>query len=738
MLKLFKYCFAYRCLFVLLALCQISVAQTKFADTSKNNPVCQYRQHLKARVIPVKIPVFDPAQKTNNLKNNPDAYTGKVSDIITQALPELRHPAVGIMPIQTPKISLSGARHYTTRQTLEGIEVYGSHIQAAVGKQGDMYLLNALVFDVNNLTQYPNTHQPINRQAIEQFLADKFMIILPQNNVSMLTTLFFASPNVAQLAVKVVAETPDHMDYREFVFAANGQLLYDRDLTHHYRNPKHQPKDKNETTAQAQAYVFNPDPLTSAQKQYGVSANYRDNNDNDNSALTAQRVLRNIEVSFFNGKYVLENNHVKIVEYESPVVEPVNSTELMFDYTRSQSGFEDVNAFYHANTFYDYIHTLGFADMDNQMVWIDTHAENGDDQSRHRYAGGNKHIITHGEGGVDDAEDADVIVHEYTHGVSYSACEDCNAGFEREAIDEAVCDYFATGYSRRISEFRWQDMFTWDGHNPYFSGRDMDNNKHYPEDIVADEIYPTSLIFSGAMMDIWEAIGGGVSDSLMLEALQNFTPGINMKDAAEIIIQADQQLFNGNNYDALCYWFSLRGLYNGTCNYVLEAGQDQSVCLGDTLLLGGTIIPPIDGKIYWSPAISLNDSTLLHPTASPDKPTLYVVTLIDNVANITLHDTVFVNTAYCIDNTNNNEVMLLNSDRFVQGRGDLIVLLPHDTQNAAINVFNSIGQTLGRYAVEDNTNQYVLLDSAAWSNGLYIIEVKADGLRYVFKAIKGR
>ena len=49
--------------------------------------------------------------------------------------------------------------------------------------------------------------------------------------------------------------------------------------------------------------------------------------------------------------------------------------------------------------------------------------------------------IYFGEGGVDDAEDADVCVHEYAHFISYNAANGSNVGAERNSLDEGFGDY---------------------------------------------------------------------------------------------------------------------------------------------------------------------------------------------------------------------------------------------------------------------------------------------------------
>lgn len=74
----------------------------------------------------------------------------------------------------------------------------------------------------------------------------------------------------------------------------------------------------------------------------------------------------------------------------------------------------------------------------------------------------------------------------------------------------------------------------------------------------------------------------------------------------------------------------------------------------------------------------------------------------------------------------------------MQGRGDLVVLLPQGATNINIKLYTAIGQLIANYNVADNTNEYILLDSANLSNGVYIIEIKVDGVRNIFKAAKAR
>ena len=72
------------------------------------------------------------------------------------------------------------------------------------------------------------------------------------------------------------------------------------------------------------------------------------------------------------------------------------------------------------------------------------------------------------------------------------------------------------------------------------------------------------------------------------------------------------------------------------------AGPDKVVCPGGSTMIGDTAVCGTPAYTYsWSPLAGLNDSTILHPIASPSSTTTYVLTVTDGVAN-TLTDTMTV------------------------------------------------------------------------------------------------
>ncbi len=73
----------------------------------------------------------------------------------------------------------------------------------------------------------------------------------------------------------------------------------------------------------------------------------------------------------------------------------------------------------------------------------------------------------------------------------------------------------------------------------------------------------------------------------------------------------------------------------------IDAGRDTAICAGDTIVLGGTPTGSFNASFLWTPGVSLNDDTLLNPTATPLITTQYIVVVTDS-NNCVNQDTVDV------------------------------------------------------------------------------------------------
>lgn len=299
--------------------------------------------------------------------------------------------------------------------------------------------------------------------------------------------------------------------------------------------------------------VFEPNPIVSAAVQYG--GEYVDNSDQSNSSLDAELVQKTMDVQFESGK--LKSKYFTIEEFNEPIVLFPDTGSFLFN--RSDSAFEAFNTYYHLYNLYEYIdQTLGFSAAVDSSLQIDVHGLSGADNSLYQGVGSSPQIIF-GDGGVDDAEDGQVIVHEAGHAIIDAIAPNSNEGFERRAIDEGIADYLAASYTRYYSSGNYHDLPTWDGHNEFWDGRTLNNSKSYPDDLGGD-YHLNGEIWSSTVMTIEDSLGRDTAMSLQLESAFLYHQDMSMVQAASYILSADSALYEGVHYSLLREVFCDKGL----------------------------------------------------------------------------------------------------------------------------------------------------------------------------------
>jgi zinc metalloprotease ZmpB len=446
-------------------------------------------------------------------------------------------------------IESPGGWHYNFAQTWQGIPLYQAEIKATLTKtKRFMSLLNNL----QTFAGSPATHTRTDAQlaALLPSLLDAgdadFHIV--SNARSYLLV------NDGLVACHQVVYTANTMSWELLLADDDLHELLRRDLAA-YRKPL-----GTTTDTTGNAMVFNPDPLTTSGFSYG--APYIDGSDADTPELNAQRQLVTLRNITWDGtQFVLTGPYVEIADREAPTGAPATSTDGNFIFTRSQQGFEDAMVYYHLDTMQRYIQSLGFLNLRNAGIKADPHGVNGQDNS-HFVPAGVDTRLGFGEGGVDDAEDADVIIHEYGHAISDAGSPGSNSGTERQGLDEGIGDYFAASYSRGLSYTFWKNTFTWDGHNPFWPGRSASNPTMYPPS--STDIYTYGEIWASVLMEVYIDIGKTASDKVVLQSLYGHSSGLSLTDAALVIIDADSLLFNGAHHDRYQQAFCMRGILSGT------------------------------------------------------------------------------------------------------------------------------------------------------------------------------
>jgi hypothetical protein len=269
----------------------------------------------------------------------------------------------------------------------------------------------------------------------------------------------------------------------------------------------------------------------------------------DSDAAVPSAAYHDVTLTNLDGSGFLRGDYANIVsETGNPAFSPRN----MFDYTRHQDEFEQVMAYYWITEAQRYIHTLGFGEtrrgIDNrpQNVRINQWGLDNSFATDHP-----KNELRFGKGGVNDAEDAEVILHEYGHAIHFSQ------GFvfgseEAGAISEGFADYWAVTVSDvvatrlHVPELEplpcvadW-DSVSYTSSVPHCLRR-VDRDLHYPSDLNG-EVHHDGQIWSRALWDIRQALGHDEADTIILQGSFDF-PGTTMTELANRTVAAAESLY---------------------------------------------------------------------------------------------------------------------------------------------------------------------------------------------------
>jgi zinc metalloprotease ZmpB len=286
----------------------------------------------------------------------------------------------------------------------------------------------------------------------------------------------------------------------------------------------------------------------------------------DTDAAVPAAAYHDVTLTHLDGSGFLRGDYATVL---SETGDPAYSATNTFRYTRHQDEFEQVMAYYWITEAQAYIHSLGFGEtrrpINNrpQAVRINQFGQDNSFATDHP-----RDELRFGKGGVDDAEDAEVILHEYGHAIHFSQ------GFvfaseQAGAISEGFADYWAVTVgdvvSRALGVPQREPLpcvADWDS-TSYTSTvphclRRVDTNLHFPEDLNG-EVHHDGQIWSRALWDIRQALGNVRADTVILQGSFDF-PGTTMPDLANRTVAAAQQLYGNAAAKAVTKAFADRGI----------------------------------------------------------------------------------------------------------------------------------------------------------------------------------
>jgi len=319
----------------------------------------------------------------------------------------------------------------------------------------------------------------------------------------------------------------DHAAYATYIDAGTGAVLRSYDVAQRGSQSKY---------VDGKASVFDPNPVVKLQNE-----NLTDQNDSD-AAVPSKGYSTRVLGHLSSTAHALTGKWAKVIN----TGDVAHSQTNVYKYTRSDDKFEQVMDYYALDTEESYYQELGFTDVNAEAQRIQADAM-ADDNSW--YIPG-QDLIQTGTGGVDDAEDPEVVWHEDGHATQDAQVPGFGSSEQAGAIGEGFGDYMAITmgqkYGKDTALTPTSCVMDWDS-TSYTSGpkhclRVTDNSKMYPGDLDG-EVHDDGEIWSHALWNMNQALGRDQATTIIIEAQFNYAPNTTMPAAAQATVDAAKKLY---------------------------------------------------------------------------------------------------------------------------------------------------------------------------------------------------
>lgn len=407
---------------------------------------------------------------------------------------------------------------YAFAQAVDGVPVYGGELKVHFDRQGRVVgLMNTAVPSVKLGSVAPSV---MAEQAVEAArgqmppgLVDEEAADLPGPSTKL---VIYAETGTPTLAWEIIVHTPGPT-WQVFVHAHTGKVLAPA-------------KDLNRYVT-GRGQVFRVNAIVATQNN-----GLRDNK--DGASAVPSTAYSSVDLQGLEGTGLLDGTYAS----SKASKRRVSSASQTFVFDRSSNGFSETMGYYFLDYAQRYIQSLGFSTVNNRQQIFSVDRYNKDNSF---YQSSTKNI-TYGIGGVDDAEDADVIWHEYGHSILDNQVPGYGTSLEADSIGEGFGDYLAGTLGAQLSGgFQDACLAEWDA-TSYTSTippclRRLDGTKNYPEAIVG-EVHDDGEIWSAALWQIRGAIGATKADTVILQHHFLLTPDTSFNQAANALLSAAKGL----------------------------------------------------------------------------------------------------------------------------------------------------------------------------------------------------
>jgi len=214
--------------------------------------------------------------------------------------------------------------------------------------------------------------------------------------------------------------------------------------------------------------------------------------------------------------------------------------------------FEMAMAYFHIDRMQRYLQSLGFTNVVHRAIPVNLHATTQDNS----FYSGSTGSLNFGDGGVNDAQDADVIDHEYGHAIQDSQAPGFGQTTEGGTIGEGWGDYWQAAQSANqgasdqfnVCFAEWDTSAVRSDAIPCLRRLDREwTLREAYDECNGDEIHCVGQAWSNLLWTIRKTLGGPVADKLIVQSNFSYTPTSGFADAARALLFADWQLNGGAN-----------------------------------------------------------------------------------------------------------------------------------------------------------------------------------------------
>lgn len=208
------------------------------------------------------------------------------------------------------------------------------------------------------------------------------------------------------------------------------------------------------------ARVFYPNPVVAL-------GNNTLTDQDDSDAAVPSEAYQDVTIHDLDGSGRLTGAYSEVVGLGS-----ANEPSFTYRYLRNDDRFEEVMIYYHIEQIQGYIQSLGFNDINNRphKVYANSEPDGSGglvpydaDQSYYMSLGPDYNYMVFGSGEVDDAEDADIIIHEYGHSIQDNQVDDFGLRPQTRAMGEGFGDYLAASFYAGVNNgFQAACVGDWD------------------------------------------------------------------------------------------------------------------------------------------------------------------------------------------------------------------------------------------------------------------------------------